>query len=97
MTGSEIFKLDVRIRERMLRKGSLSEAEVNKHLDALPDVASQGEDMVLRQPAVQRFDDAAAMRAKNPAPRSVPPPVAAPTNVDEASDGLDDDDWGESP
>jgi hypothetical protein len=95
MTGPEIFKLDVRIRERMLRKGSLSEGEVNKHLEALPDVASQGEDLVLRQPALQRDDG--AMRPKNPAPRSVPPPAPAPTNVDEVGDGLDDDDWGESP
>jgi hypothetical protein len=99
MTGPEIFKLDVRIRERMLRKGLLSEAEVNKHLEALPDVASQGEDLVLRQPALHGLEGGGPMRPKNPAPpRSVPPPVpAAPINVDEAGENVDDDDWGESP
>ena len=96
MTGSEIFKLDVRIRERMLRKGSLSEAEVNKHLEALPDVASQGEDLPLRQPALQRFDEASARPKVPPPPRSVPPPPT-PTNIDEIGDDVDDDDWGDNP
>ena len=69
--------MDVRIRERMLRKGQLSDAEVDKHLDALPDVAAQGEDMVLRQPALHRHDDTApTAQASRTSPRSVPPPDA---------------------
>jgi hypothetical protein len=98
MTGSEIFKFDVRIRERMLRKGTLSEAEVGKHLESLSDVGSQGEDLVLRQPALHRHDDASKMtKSVPPLPRSVPPPASAPAGaVDDGEDDLDDD-WGENP
>jgi hypothetical protein len=101
MTGSEIFKYDVRIRERMLRKGTLSEGEVGKHLESLSDVASQGEDMVLRQPALHRHDDGPKLtKSVPPAPRSVPPPASAPASaIDgaEGADDVDDDDWGENP
>ena len=100
MTGSEIFKFDVRIRERMLRKGTVSEAEVNKHLEALSDVAAHGEDLVLRQPALHRHDEGAANRTKSvpPAPRSVPPPAStAPGAADDAKGDVDDDDWGDNP
>ena len=99
MTGSEIFRFDVRIRERMLRKGTLSEGEVGKHLEALSDVAAHGEDLVLRQPALHRHDEGAA-RTKSvpPAPRSVPPPSSTtPGAGNEGGEGIDDDDWGENP
>jgi hypothetical protein len=101
MTGSESFKFDVRIRERMLRKGTLSESEVGKHLEGLSDVAAQGEDLVLRQPALHRHDDA-ARKSVPPAPRSVPPPMSAsapPSATAEAEGGadIDDDDWGDNP
>ena len=102
MTGSESFKFDVRIRERMLRKGTLSDAEVGKHLEGLSDVAAQGEDMVLRQPALHRHDEG-ARKSVPPAPRSVPPPMsasAAPSAAGEGGEGgadLDDDDWGDNP
>jgi len=98
MTGSEIFKLDVRIRERMLRKGNLSEAEVGKHLEGLSDVAAQGEDLVLRQPALHRHDDASNRKSVPPAPRSVPPPASSTTPGAGNEGGGDlDDDWGENP
>jgi hypothetical protein len=100
MTGSEIFKFDVRIRERMLRKGTLSEAEVGKHLESLSDVGSQGEDLVLRQPALHRHDDSGPKMTKSvpPVPRSVPPPASAPAStIDDGEGDLDDDDWGENP
>ena len=101
MTGSEIFKFDVRIRERMLRKGTLSEAEVGKHLESLSDVAAQGEDLVLRQPALHRHDDAPKLTKSvpPPPPRSVAPPPAstAPGAIDDGEDDIDDDDWGENP
>ena len=98
MTGSESFKFDVRIRERMLRKGTLSESEVGKHLEGLSVVAAQGEDLVLRQPALHRLDDAA--RKSVPPARSVPPPMSAPpsaTGEGEGGEDIDDDDWGENP
>ena len=100
MTGSEIFKFDVRIRERMLRKGTLSEAEVGKHLEALADVAAHGEDLVLRQPALHRHDEGGSGRKSVPPPRSVPPPPsasAAPGATDDVEGDIDDDDWGENP
>lgn len=102
MTGSEIFKFDVRIRERMLRKGTLSEGEVGKHLESLSDVAAQGEDLVLRQPALHRHDEGAARMTKSvpPPPRSVPPPASAPASATDGAEGeddIDDDDWGENP
>jgi len=100
MTGSEIFKFDVRIRERMLRKGTLSEGEVGKHLESLSDVAAQGEDLVLRQPALHRHDDGPKMtKSVPPPPRSVPPPASSPASAIEGAEGedIDDDDWGENP
>lgn len=33
------FKFDIRVRERMRRRGALSPGELEKHLHALPDVA----------------------------------------------------------
>jgi hypothetical protein len=99
MTGSESFKFDVRIRERMLRKGTLSEADVGKHLEGLSDVAAQGEDLVLRQPALHRHDEG-ARKSVPPAPRSVPPPMSAPPSAASEGEGgadIDDDDWGENP
>lgn len=43
---------DVRVRERNLRNGLLSEKEVEKMLSALPDVAPAGEPVSLAQPAM---------------------------------------------
>jgi hypothetical protein len=95
MTGSELFKFDVRIRERMLRKSVLSDADVAKHLDALPDLTGQCDEMPLRQPALHRPDDGAASRMVKsvPPPRPVPQAPAAPLDNHEGDD-IDDDDWG---
>lgn len=38
---------DVRVRERNLAKGILTEADVNKHLMELPDVAEQAETLAM--------------------------------------------------
>ena len=50
----EFFKYDVRVRERMLRKGLLSESDLGKHVDALADVSDQVVEVELKQPALQR-------------------------------------------
>jgi len=57
MPNSELFKYDIRIRERLLRRGLVTEAEVNKHLDGLADVEAKGEILVQHQPALGYGDD----------------------------------------
>lgn len=54
------FKFDVRIRERLLAQRQISEAEVEKHLSALPDVEARSEPLGMAQPALgldEDFDD----------------------------------------
>ncbi len=50
------WDLDVRVRERNLRAGLISEKDLEKHVAALPDLAEQAETFALAQPAL----DAAA-------------------------------------
>ncbi len=52
MTDPDPFKYDVRIRERMIRHGLLSEAEVTRHLDGLSDVETKCESVPQHQPAL---------------------------------------------
>jgi hypothetical protein len=46
------WDLDVRVRERNLRKGVLDEKDVEKHLKELPDSAANAESVTTPQPAV---------------------------------------------
>jgi hypothetical protein len=46
------WDLDVRVRERNLRKGVLDEKDVEKHLKDLPDSAANVENVTIPQPAV---------------------------------------------
>jgi len=46
------WDLDVRVRERNLRKGVLDEKDVEKHLKELIDVAANAENVSIPQPAV---------------------------------------------
>ncbi len=43
---------DVRVRERNLRSGRLSEKDVEKHLGALPDMADKADTLAIPQPAL---------------------------------------------
>lgn len=52
MSDPNNFKLDVRVRERMLARGQITEDEIKKHLDALPDAEQQGESIQQPQPAL---------------------------------------------
>lgn len=54
MKGSELFKYDVRVRERMLKKGLLSDKAVAEHLQALPDREGATDALPLDQPALGR-------------------------------------------
>ncbi len=50
------WEWDVRVRERNLRKGTLDEKDVEKHIAALPDVAEQAEPITFPQPALGGHD-----------------------------------------
>lgn len=52
MRDPDMFKYDVRVRERMLRAGRISADEVGRVLDALPDLEASIESVVLNQPAL---------------------------------------------
>lgn len=46
------WDLDVRVRERNLRKGVLDEKDVEKYLKEIPDSAANAENVTTPQPAV---------------------------------------------
>jgi hypothetical protein len=51
------WDLDVRVRERNLRKGILDDKDVEKHLGQLPDLADQAEALGIPQPALGGRED----------------------------------------
>jgi hypothetical protein len=51
------FRYDVRVRDRLLKKGLLKQDEVDKHLAALADVEAQSEPVSIEQPAVSSHGD----------------------------------------
>jgi len=69
MRDPEMFKFDVRVRDRMLKAGRLTPDELAKQLGALEDVEANGALSELEQPALGRSDGTSSSRA------SVPPPV----------------------
>src|SRR5262245_31457527 len=89
------FKFDVRIRNRLLNKGVVTEAEVEKRLEGLVDVEASSDPVTLSQPAIGTPESRPAPRPifseprAMPAPRSIPP---VPLPVDEGWDEDDDDD-----
>ena len=92
MTKPELFKFDVRVRERMLRKGALSESDVTHHLEGLADLAGRCDELVLRQPALQHGDAGASRGppAQPPPVRSSPPPAPAGASATDL-----DEEWGD--
>ena len=52
MRDPEMFKYDVRVRDRMLRGGRISAEEVNGILETLPDLDGECEAVPLNQPAL---------------------------------------------
>lgn len=59
MSEENSFRYDVRVRENLLKKGLLTEEELQNHLSALPDVESEAEPLGLEQPASLPQGDAA--------------------------------------
>ncbi|HEY3494829.1 MAG TPA: hypothetical protein VGK73_09095 [Polyangiaceae bacterium] len=85
------LKFDVRVRERLLASGLVSEAEVNQHLEALPDLQAQAVDLTVKQPALQAESDRDIVIVRSSGAR---PPVAPVRPLDDDLDApiLDDDD-----
>lgn len=52
------WDLDIRVRERNLKKGILEPRDIEKHLKDLPDVGANAETVVLAQPAIAGDDSA---------------------------------------
>ncbi len=94
----EFFKYDIRVRERMLKRGMLTDSELGKHVAALADVADQVIEVDLKQPALQKESERVERIISRSAPRPViasVPPVRSLENelndIDE-DDDLDDED-----
>ncbi len=51
------FDLDIRVRERNIKSGTLSEKDLEKFLGGLPDLADAAEPVSLAQPALAAEDD----------------------------------------
>lgn len=56
MTIEEEFRFDVRIQERLLKKGLVSEDELKQRLDSLKDVEGESEILDLQQPGLAPLD-----------------------------------------
>lgn len=90
MEAPRNFKFDVRIRARLLNKKHITDSEVGKHLEALPDLDAACDTVTLSQPAVGIPPERPRpIPQARPAPRFVAPP--APISVDDAWDDEDDD------
>src|SRR6478735_7745361 len=88
----ENFKYDVRVRERMLKRGLLTESELTKHVDALADVADQVIEVELKQPALVKESERVERVVTRAAPRPVVAPVAVRSLENELNDIDDDED-----
>jgi len=69
------WDLDVRVRERNLKKGVLEDKEIQTYLKELPDLSAHAEIVTLPQPAISG-SAAAAAAAASPAPVSPGAPGA---------------------
>ncbi len=48
---------DIRVRERMIKAGTLTDKDVEKHIASLPDHADQTDPVTIAQPAIGGRDD----------------------------------------
>ncbi len=103
MDVPENFKFDVRVRDRMLAKGIVSDAEVTKHLDKVADVQGNLDAIELGQPALMSAEErerlvvaprpsAVVLRPLAPAPLSPLNAPKAPALIDDEDDIDDDED-----
>ncbi|MBX3208308.1 MAG: hypothetical protein KF764_24895 [Labilithrix sp.] len=75
-TNQNPWTMDVRVRERNLKSGALTDKDLEKYLGALPDVADQSEAFGTSQPALAQ-------------PQVV---VSASSGVDDIDDESEEDD-----
>jgi hypothetical protein len=87
----ENFKYDVRVRERMLKRGMLTEAELTKHVDALADVSDQVIEVELKQPALVKESERVERVVSRSAPRPVVAHVPAVRSLENELNDIDDD------
>ena len=87
----ENFKYDMRVRERMLRRGELTESELAKHVDALTDVADLVIEVELKQPALQRESEREARIVSRSAPRPVTAHVPAVRSLENELNDIEED------
>ena len=84
------LKFDVRVRDRLLHRGLVTEAEIDKHVKALPDLDAEAVDLTAKQPALQKESDRDIVIVRT---SGVRPPIA-PVSHDDVlgdDDDLDDD------
>lgn len=94
MAITDDLKFDVRVRDRLLSRGLVTEGEIEKHVKALPDLEGQAVELTPKQPALQKESDRDIVIVKT---SGVRPPVApALRDGDDLpipdDDDLDDDD-----
>ena len=88
----EFFKYDIRVRERMLKRGMLTDSELGKHVDALADVTDQVVEVELKQPALQKESEREARIVSRSAPRPVIAHVPVVRSLENELNDIDDDD-----
>lgn len=90
----ENFKYDVRVRERMLKRGLLTESELTKHVEGLADVAEQLVEVELKQPALVKESERVERVVSRAAPRPmahVPVVRSLENELNDIDDDEDDD------
>ncbi len=91
MPISDTLKNDIRVRDRLLRKNQLSEAEVERQDAALLDVEDKAVVLELKQPALQKETERAidGPRISRPAPAARPAPIRPFEEEDDDEEVLD--------
>ena len=87
----ENFKYDVRVRERMLKRGLLTESELSKHVDALADVTDLLVEVELKQPALVKESERGERVVSRSAPRPVVSHVPTIRSLENELNDFDDD------
>jgi hypothetical protein len=86
------LKFDVRVRDRLLSRGLVTEAEIEKHVKALPDLEGHAVELTPKQPALQKESDRDIVIVRT---SGVRPPIAPIVHDDSdlpIDDDIDDDD-----
>src|SRR5688572_23191365 len=82
-TNQDPWTMDLRLRDRNIRAGVISQKDVEKYLAQLPDLAEQAEPFGIPQPALaqppaEETEQPAAAAAEQPAAEGAPPVAAEP-------------------